>query len=278
VKGKNVVITGASSGIGKVTALELARLGARVHLICRDRARGEAALAEVRAAGDAELVIADLAVQSEVRAAAQALAKLDRIDVLVNNAGLILMERRLTADGIEATFAVNHLAYYLLTQLLLPQLKKAAPARIVNVASNAHFRVRGQLDLDAAVEGKNFRGFDTYCASKLANVMWSYALARRLEGSGVTCNSLHPGAIGSNWGQTDGTSWFRFIMKLGKPFLLDVNQGAATQIFLASSPEVADTSGHYFYKKRVAKSSPRSHDRDAQEALWSRSAQLTHVD
>jgi NAD(P)-dependent dehydrogenase (short-subunit alcohol dehydrogenase family) len=276
VKGKNVVITGASSGIGKVTAVELARLGARVHLICRDRARGEAALAEVRAAGDAELVIADLAVQSEVRAAAEALAKLDRIDVLVNNAGLILMERRLTSDGIEATFAVNHLAYYLLTHLLLPQLKNAAPSRIVNVASNAHFR--GRLDLDAAIEGKNFRGFDTYCASKLANVMWSYALARRLEGSGVTCNSLHPGAIGSNWGQTDGTRWFRFMMKLGKPFLLDVNQGAATQIFLASSPEVDGTSGQYFYKKLLAKSSARSHDRDAQEALWSRSAQLTHVD
>jgi NAD(P)-dependent dehydrogenase (short-subunit alcohol dehydrogenase family) len=275
MKGKTVVVTGASSGIGKVSAVELARRGARVVLVCRDRARGETALAEVKQAGAAELVIGDLSVQADLRRVAAELNQLDRIDVLVNNAGILMMERRLTSDGIESTFATNHLAYFLLTELLLDKLKAAGPSRIVNVASNGHFRAR-RLDLDNLQTASKFSGFDVYCASKLCNVLHTYALARRLsdEKSPVTANTLHPGAIASNWGQTDGTRWFKIMMKLGKPFLLSTEDGAKTQIYLASSPDVANVSGKYFYKCRIGKSSQTSHDVELQEKLWALSARL----
>src|SRR5262249_44029048 len=157
-------------------------------------------------------------------------------------------------DGLETTFEVNHLAYFLLTELLLDKLKASAPARIINVASNGHFRSRLTLEgVDDLPKGTKFSGFEAYCDSKLCNILYTFELGRGPEGRGVAAICLHPGAIASNWGQTEGPRWFRFLMKLGKPFLLSVDEGAQTQIFLACSPEVANVSGKYFAKSRVGK-------------------------
>jgi NAD(P)-dependent dehydrogenase (short-subunit alcohol dehydrogenase family) len=267
--GKIVLITGATQGIGKATAVGLAKLGATVVMVGRDKARSEEALADVKAASGSqsvELLLADLGSMTEVRRLAAAfLARHDRLHVLINNAGAIHQTRKLSPDGLEMTFAVNHVAYFLLTELLLPALKKSAPARVINVASEAH---RGMsLDFDDLMLSKGYRPFLAYGRSKLANILYSYELSRRLQGTGVTANSLHPGVIASGFGKND-PGFFRFLVKLGAPLLASPEKGARTSVYLASSPQVEGVTGKYFKSSKENKSSRQSRDEAAQKRLW----------
>ncbi len=278
MKERVCLVTGASSGIGKKTALGLARKGATVILLCRDRGRGEAALSEIKAESGNDRValeLCDLSSQRSIRAFAEGFeARHPALHVLVNNAGLIVGERTITEDGLELTFALNHLGYFLLTTLLLDLLKKSAPARIVNVASEA--QSIGRIDFEDLGGERAYNPMRAYCQSKLANVVFTYELARRLEGTGVTANCLHPGAVGTNFGQT-GTPFFRFLVRLGKPFLLSEEKGAETSIFLASDPEIEGVSGKYFAKKKAVRSSKVSYDLVAAARLWEVSGKLTGV-
>lgn len=274
--GKTCVVTGASSGIGLETAVALARAGARVAAVCRLPEKGARAVADIRrrsGSGDVMLFVADLSSQRAVRGlAAQLVAGLSRVDVLVNNAGVIVRERVLTEDGVETTFAVNHLAYFLLTRLLEPLLVASAPARVVNVASRAHNS--GRLRLDDLMGGRDYDGWQAYCQSKLANVVFTYELARRLEGTGVTANCLHPGLIGTNLGHA-GPSWIRYGLRIARPFLPSPAKGAATSIHLASSPEVESVSGKYFADRGERRSSDASYDPAVAARLWKVSEELT---
>lgn len=275
---KTVVVTGANQGIGKAAAVALAAKGARVILVARNREKGERARAEVDAAGagGAELVVADLSSQAEVRrAAAEIKAKHDRLDVLVNNAGVFVPERHTTADGLEETFALNHLGYFLLTRELLDLLKESGPSRIVNVSSEAHRGARMHWD-DLQFERTKYGGFKVYGQSKLANVLFTYELARRLEGTKVTANCLHPGVIGSGFGQTYGGA-MSVLVKIARPFMLTPEEGARTTVHLASSPDVEGVSGKYFSKCKPVRSNPLSYDEQSQHKLWALSEELVKV-
>jgi retinol dehydrogenase-14 len=275
MKGKICVVTGTTSGIGKETAVALARAGARVAIVCRTQDKGERALAEIRrrSGGDVALFVADLASQRAIRVlAARLSAALPRIDVLVNNAGLILDRRVLTEDGLETTFAVNHIGYFLLTRLLEPKLLAGAPARVVNVASRAH--QSGTLRFDDLMGAKGYDGWSAYVQSKLANIVFTYELARRLAGSGVTANCLHPGVIASNFGNA-GPLMIRLGVRLGRPFMKGPARGADTSIYLASSPEVEGVSGKYFVNRRQARSNDESYDAAVATRLWKVSEELT---
>lgn len=277
MKGKLVMVTGANSGIGKVTARELAKRGAQVVAVCRDPARGEAAVADVRkeSGGDVELMLCDFASQRSIRELAEDFRqKHGRLDVLVNNAGSILGSRSLTEDGYETTFAVNHLGYFLLTRELLDLLVASAPSRIVNVASEAHRT--GHLDFDDLFASGRYSAMRAYGTSKLANICFTFELARRLEGRGVTANCLHPGVVATNFGAS-ASSLFRFAVKAVQPFLLDADQGAATTIYLASSPDVEGVTGKYFIRKKVAKTSAEAADPAVARRLWEVSERLTHA-
>ena len=274
---KLCMITGASTGIGKVTARKVAQAGFDVVLVCRDRERGEAAVADVRhhaPEAAVELMLADLSSQAAIRELAREFrARHASLDVLINNAGGMLMERRTTVDGLEATFATNHLGYFLLTNLLLPALEASPNARVVNVASDAHRS--GSLDFDDLNHEKRYRGFRAYCASKLANVLFTYELARRLDGRGVTVNCLHPGVVGSNFGQGEGNGWMRVAIKIAKPFMISVEDGARTSVYLATSPEVEGVSGKYFTRCKPVSSSRKSQDAELARRLWEVSEKLT---
>jgi retinol dehydrogenase-12 len=274
MRDKTVLITGATSGIGRATALGVARQGATVVVLCRDRAKGEALLSELRAAGAAEvdLIVADLAVQAEVRrAAAEFLASGRPLHVLVNNAGVVNLERSVTPDGLETTFAVNHLAYFLFTLLLLDRLRESAPARIVNVSSDAH--KLGPLDFDDLQSERRYSVMRVYGRSKLANILFTAELARRLAGSGVTVNSLHPGAVATGLGKNNG-GWAKALIALLKPFFRSPDDGAATSLFLATSPAVEGVSGRYFVKCRERTPSAAAQDAAAAARLWTVSEQL----
>ncbi len=273
ISGKTVVITGSSRGIGRVAALSLAGQGAAVSLVVRNRELGEKVAAEIAAAGapTARVFVADLSSIREVRrVGAELCAAHEKIDVLINNAGAIYMKREETVEGLERTFATNHMAYFVLTNALLEPLKRGAPSRIVNVSSEAH---RVAMNWDDLLSEKSYGGMQTYGRSKLANILFTRAIARRLEAAGVTANSLHPGVIGSNFGHNDN-GFFSFLAKLGRPFLATEADGAKTTIYLASSPEVAGVTGKYFSKSRVAK--PRHHAEDdaGAERLWDYSEAL----
>jgi NAD(P)-dependent dehydrogenase (short-subunit alcohol dehydrogenase family) len=276
--GKVCLITGANSGVGKAAALALAGMGATVVLLCRDAERGKAAQADVAAAatGSApQLVLADLSSQQEIRGVAEAIQqRISRLDVLVNNAGAFFAKRSTTVDGLECTFAINHLAYFLLSDLLLDLLKRSAPARIINLSSGSH--VQAHLDFEDLQSEHNYNGWRAYGRSKLANVLFTYALARRLTGSGVTVNAVHPGVVKTNFGRSSG--FLRFGMRAAGTFLLSPEEGADTVVYLATSPDVADVTGRYFVKRKPIRSSPESRDQDVQERLWQVSEQLTGPD
>jgi NAD(P)-dependent dehydrogenase (short-subunit alcohol dehydrogenase family) len=276
LRGRVCVVTGASSGIGRETALALARMGATLALVCRDRRRGEEVLDAVRAEGArADLFLADLASQANNRSvAAELLARYPAIHVLVNNAGVVNLHRATTVDGIETVFAVNHLGYFLLTHLLLDRLRASAPSRIVNVASDAH-RI-GHLDFDDLGSERRWGTMRVYGTSKLCNVLFTYELARRLDGTGVTVNCLHPGAVATRLGHNNGRL-ATLLTKLLAPFFRTPVQGAATSIHLASSPELAGVTGQYFANCKPTRSSRASYDEATARRLWDVSCTLTGV-
>ena len=275
--GKTVLITGANQGIGKASAISLGKMGASLVLVCRDGEKGRAAVADIKretGRGDVELILADMGSQADVRrAAAEFLAKHDRLDVLLNNAGVLVTSRRTTKDGIEETFAINHLGYFLLTNLLLDVLKKSAPSRIVSVSSDAHKGSRMQWD-DLQFERAKFRAFSVYSQSKLANILFTTELAKRLEGTGVTANCLHPGVIASGFGRTYG-GFTSVLVKVASPFLITPEKGARTSVYLASSPEVAGVSGKYFKNCKETRADRGAYEDGAPKRLWEVSASLT---
>ena len=271
---KVCVVTGATSGIGEVTAARLSADGARTILVARSRDKGERVVRAIQAnGGRAELVVADLASFADVRRAAQEiLATCPRLDVLVNNAGAIFMTRTLTADGLESTFAVNHLAPFLLTNLLLGRLRDSAPARIVNVASRAH--KRSGIDFDDLEGKRSYKGFKAYAQSKLCNILFTYELARRLEGTPVTANCLHPGVIASGFGKNQ-PGLFDLGVRIVAPLLTTAEKGARTSLYLAESKDVEGVSGKYFDSDtREIRSSNVSYDLAAQKRLWELSEKM----
>jgi len=274
--GKVCMVTGATSGIGKVTARELAQRGAVVIVVGRNEARSEATVSQIRqktANQSVEFLLADLSSQQEVRRLAREFEdRYSRLDVLVNNAGAIMLSRRESVDGIEMTLALNHLAYFLLTNLLLDRLKSSAPARIVNVSSNSH--ERAQIDFDDLQNRRRYWGFRAYARSKLANILFSYELARRLEGTGVTVNALHPGLVGTNFLANNGILG-KFLKMLVAVKGMSPERGARTSTYLATSPGVETVTGRYFFQEREVPSSSVSHDEDAARRLWQLSAEMT---
>ena len=272
--GRICVITGASSGIGQATSVALARLGASVVLVCRDHGRGERAMTEVAAAataGPPSLELADLSSLEQVRDVAGRLGQLPTMDLLVNNAGLVVARRQLTVDGIEHTLAVNHLAPFLLTNLLLPKLRASAPARVITVASTAHRG--GRLNLDDLQLERSYSAMLAYSNSKTANIMFTRELARRLAGTGVTANCLHPGTVATNFGQT-GNRWLRYGLVVGRSFLRTPGSAARRIVYLASSPEVADQTGGYYVGHSRRQPSRTARNDDLARRLWDISAQL----
>lgn len=274
---KVCLITGANAGIGRATALELAQQGAQVVMVCRSQERGEAAQAEIiRATGNksVDLILADLSAQAEVRrAAAEFQSRYDRLHILVNNAGAFFNQRLESADGLEMTFALNHLGYFLLTNRLLEQLRAAAPSRVINVSSDAYKGAR--LDFDDLQAKRRYRGFSAYAASKLANILFTIELAGRLQGTGITVNALHPGFVASNFGLNNG-GVVRFSVKLfQRLFAISEEAGAETPLYLATSAEVAGITGKYFVKKKATPLTGQAQDMAAAKRLWQVSEQLT---
>jgi NAD(P)-dependent dehydrogenase (short-subunit alcohol dehydrogenase family) len=276
MQGKVCLITGATSGIGKVTALELAKMGATVVIVGRDRARGEAVQSEIKAKSGNEavdLLLADLSSQASIWQLAEDFQqRYSHLHVLINNAGLVQLSRHTTVDGLETTFAVNYLAPFLLTSLLLDMLKASAPARIVNVSSSSHEAANINIR-DLQLE-KGYRIMRAYGQSKLALLMYTYELARRLEGSGVTVNSLHPGFVATNIGQRGMAPVLRPIIKLIFSRGISPEEGAKTTIYLASSADVEGVTGNYFVKCAPRKSARISYDVALQQKLWEESERL----
>jgi len=269
MKDKIVLITGATDGIGKATALQLAAMGATVIVHGRDAERCLRTRDDIRAATgklNVDYVVGDLSALRHVRQIANdILARYDRLHVLINNAGVIVPKRQLTEDGVEMTFAVNHLAPFLLTHLLLDVLKRSAPARIINVASTVHYD--GQIDFKDLQSERKYNSVAAYKNSKLAEVLFTFELAERLKGSGVTVNALHPGIVATKlldagWGWTNGWT---------------AEQGAALSVYLASSPEVETVTGAYFESKAAGGASPKVKDAKLRRQLWDISAQLTGI-
>jgi NAD(P)-dependent dehydrogenase (short-subunit alcohol dehydrogenase family) len=276
MEGKVALITGGTSGIGRAAAL--AAMGAEVVVTGRSKERGEAAVGGIRETSGNErvsLMLADLAAQAEVRALAEGFRERHaRLDVLVNNAGLIQSQRTQTPDGLELTLAVNHLAPFLLTNQLLDMLKESAPSRIVTVSSEA--RRGASINFEDLQSMRRYRPFQVYGMTKLANILFTYELAERLEGTGVVANCLHPGAVNTNFGNNN-RSLGTLIFRAFKPFMRFPEGGADTIIYLASSPEVEEMTGRYLMDRKVVSSFEEPHDETTQKRLWEVSEELTNL-
>ena len=278
--GKTIVVTGGTSGIGEVAAIRLAEQGARIVLIARDRGRADETLAKLRAANPGALHtvhLADLSVIAEMKRVAGEIANAEeKIDVLINNAGAVFLSRRVSADGLEMTFAVNHMAYFVVTNILLDRLKATPGARIVSTASDAHKAAK--LDFDDLQLAKKYSVTRAYGNSKLCNILFTRELARRLGDSGVTANCLHPGFVGTRFGQNNANNIFmKGLARLIMSFGLKPEDGAKTIIHLASSPDVATISGEYFYKCKVEEPTLAAQDDDTAKKLWDASKQISGV-
>ncbi|MEC9465200.1 MAG: SDR family oxidoreductase [Myxococcota bacterium] len=274
--GKICLVTGANSGIGLVTARELARAGAHVVMLCRSAERGEQARDAIMAAtgsASVSLILGDLSSLSSVESFAAAFKeRYDHLDVLVNNAGLSLPVRHRTDDGFEMMFAINHLGHFALTCRLAGELKAATRARVVNVASHGHWL--GRFDVNNLHGERRFNALAQYCNTKLANILFARALAERVSHHGITSYSLHPGVIRSGFAQ-DESGWFGHLVKLSGPFLSSPEKGARTSLYLATAPGIESKSGHYFASSRRALCSPIAQSYGKAEALWAESERLT---
>lgn len=279
MQGKVVVVTGGTSGIGQVAAEQLASQGGRLVLVARDRARGEATLERLRARGPRvshRVHYADLSLIGDTRRVAAEIAAAEpRVDVLINNAGAMFATRQVTPDGLELTFALNHMSYFLLTEGLRERLRTAAPARVVNTASRAHRRAR--LDFDDLQSARDYGGLMVYSRSKLCNILYTRELARRWAGTGVTANSLHPGFVATRFGDASGGLFSYVVRASKKVFGLSPEKGAETLVFLASSPEVATISGGYFYRCHLATPTRAAQDDAAARRLWAETERLAGV-
>jgi NAD(P)-dependent dehydrogenase (short-subunit alcohol dehydrogenase family) len=278
MRGKTVVITGGTSGIGEVAAVALAQMGARIVLVARDKVRADTTLARLRGGGPGvahSVHVADLLRLAEMRRVAAQIAEQEsRIDVLINNAGALFATHQLTEDGLEYTFALNHMAYFVVTEGLRERLLASGPARIINTASAAH---RGAtLDFDDLQSAMRFRGTKAYGRSKLCNILFTRELARRLHGTDVAANCMHPGFVATRFGDKSGALMSRVIW-LAKFFAISPAKGAQTIVYLASSPDVAKTTGLYFYESVPAIPSPSAQDDRSALLLWQRSAALAGI-
>ena len=276
MSGRTVLVTGGTGGIGKATALGLAAMDARVAITGQNPARAQAAAHEIRDTHGAEVVtfVADLSSQSDVRCLAdEVLDALPRIDVLVNNVGGYWNTRHVTVDGLEHTLALNHLAPFLLTSLLVERLKQSAPARVVTVASHAH--AQGRIDFDDLQGERSYSGAQAYNQSKLANVLFTYELARRLRATGVTANALHPGVVNTSFGAGDPAAVQRWLVPVLRPLMKSPAKGAATSIHVTTAPELEGLTGGYFANARAKRSSPGSYDEVTAARLWQVSTDLT---
>jgi NAD(P)-dependent dehydrogenase (short-subunit alcohol dehydrogenase family) len=277
MSGKTVVITGATSGIGQVAAEKLAAMGARMVLVARDKSRGEAELAQLRAITPGinhSIHYADLSQLGEVkRVAAEIAAAEPRIDVLINNAGALFGSRQVTSDGLELTFATNHMSYFVLTHGLRERLHASSPSRVVNVSSDAH---KGQkLNFDD-LQSTSYSGFNAYGRSKLCNILFTRELARRWEGTGVTANSLHPGFVSTRFGDQSG-GLLSLGVRAAKIFAISPEKGAETIIYLASSAEVGNATGLYYYKCKPATPTKEAQDNTTAQQLWRESEKIAGI-
>jgi retinol dehydrogenase 12 len=277
--GKVCLITGGNSGIGKASALGLAKLNATVVIVSRDKDKGEAALIEIRAkSGNRNLdaMTADLSSQDSVRELAHDFkGRYKKLHVLINNAGIFLPKRIQTVDGLEATFATNHLGHFLLTNLLLDVMKASAPSRIINLTSSAHYGT--EIDFEDLQGEKKYGGYHAYSQSKLANVLFTHQLAKQLEGTGITANSLHPGVVRTGFGK-DQRGLMSVLVTVGRPFMISPEHAAKAVIYLATSPDMEAVTGMFFSRGKERKSSTQSYNAEAAERLWKVSAELTKLD
>jgi NAD(P)-dependent dehydrogenase (short-subunit alcohol dehydrogenase family) len=275
MKGKTVVATGATSGIGEQAALALARMGARIVLVARDESRAEATLAKIERVAPRlghSVHLADLSSMAETRRVGALIARSEpRIDVLVNNAGAMFADRRVTAEGLEMTFALNHMAYFLMTSALADRLAASGGARVVSTASGAHHGV--SLDFSDLQATRSYNGWRAYGRSKLANILFTREAARRLAGAGITANSFHPGFVASRFGSASG-GWTSLLMPIARAFAITPEEGADTLVHLASSPEVETVTGAYFVKRKAIEPSPAARDDGAAKTLWEASERL----
>src|SRR5271163_4008099 len=269
MQGKTIVATGATSGIGEVAVLALAGLGARIVFIARDEARAQATLRKLEAKAPGlghRLHLAELSSMADTRKVGAAIAASEpRIDVLINNAGALFSARQVTPEGLELTFALNHMAYFVLTEALRDKLVASAPARIVSTSSTAH--QGASLDFDDLQSAKGYGGLKVYGRSKLANILFTREIARRLAGTGVTANCVHPGLVATRIGHSAG-GWASLVIRLMQTRALSREEGADTIVYLASSPEVETTTGEYFVKRKITEPSPAARDDAAAKRLW----------
>lgn len=270
MQGKHVLITGANSGIGLSTAKLLAQKSAKISILVRNKEKGEATIQAIKETApevDMDYFIADLSKQKDIRnAVAEFKQKYNNLDVLVNNAGAYYSELKFSEDNIEMQWAINHLAPFLLTHLLLDELKAAEEARVVNVSSNAHRR--GTIQFEDLYHEKSYQGFKVYCQNKLGNVLFTKALAKRLKGSSVTVNALHPGVVKTDIAMKHDSGLAHWFWKLAKPFMSSLEKGAATSVYLSSSPEVLGVSGGFFDKCKEVKPGRSSNDEAVEERLY----------
>jgi NAD(P)-dependent dehydrogenase (short-subunit alcohol dehydrogenase family) len=279
IKNKNILITGATSGIGRSTVLALSSMGASVTFIARNKDKAEILLKELntKSQNKAAYILADLSSQKEVKSAAKEYLKMTRpLDILINNAGLINLKRRETIDGFEETFAVNHLAYFSLTNLLIDKLKESESARIINISSGAHQFVK-RMNFDDIQSEKNYKPFKVYSYSKLANILFTRKLSEILKDDNITVNCLHPGVVATGFASQNDSKFQKFLFKLSKPFMRSSNKGAETSIYLSSSDDVSDVSGKYFYNSKVSKISSGASNEEDTERLWRISMELTEL-
>jgi NAD(P)-dependent dehydrogenase (short-subunit alcohol dehydrogenase family) len=277
LRGKVVVITGATSGIGSIAAEELAAMGARIVLVARDKSRAEAELERLGAKGPAAHTVhyADLSRLDEMKRVGHEIAAAEpRIDLLINNAGALFGQRAVTPDGLEMTFATNHMSYFVLTEMLRERLVASAPARVINTSSDAHRRAH--IDFSDLQSAKHYRAFAVYSLSKLCNILYTRELARSFAGKGVTANSLHPGFVATRFGDHSGGA-FSVVIRMAKSFAITPEKGAETIVYLASSGDVANVTGEYFYKCRITPPAQEAQDDKAARRLWAESMKLAAV-